>query len=159
MKSLVINSRQIASVNRLVAMVSLAALFLLLCASSAPAQTAASLSDPCLATGKSSQPFFLQGGGFQQVITGSANKRIYVCGVVFYGQGVSQFAINFAGFSSTCTSGFTLLGILRSTNDTVVTAGGGSSTQFTVPASSNLCIELGGVLPLESGGWITYVQQ
>jgi hypothetical protein len=139
---------------------SLALLFLLLCVGSASAQTASSASDPCLVTAKSSTPFFLQGGGFQQVIQGVPNKRILVCSVVFYGHATSGFNISFAGSNSSCTSGFTFFGSLFTSNDVAVNAGTGSSTQFTVPTSNNFCIELGGVgPPLESGGWITYVYQ
>jgi hypothetical protein len=140
-------------------MVSLAALFLLLCFGNASAQVATNTSDPCLLTGKSSTPFFINSAGFVQVITGVPNKRIFVCSMVFSGSASSGFNINFAGFASACTSGFTLLGSLRPGNDVVVAAGDGSGTQFTVPANSNFCIELGGATPLESSGWVTYVQQ
>ena len=159
MKTQIGNSTNINFLDRATGIASFALLFLLLCIGSAPAQTA-STSDPCLLTAKSSTPFFVQGGGFQQVIPGVPNKRILVCSVVFYGHAISGFNINFAGFNSSCTSGFALLGSLFTSSDVVVNAGSGSSTQFMVPTSNNFCIELGGVgPPLQSGGWITYVYQ
>lgn len=122
MKAQIGNSAKIGFLNRTTGMVaSLALLFLLLCVGSASAQTASSASDPCLVTAKSSTPFFLQGGGFQQVIQGVPNKRILVCSVVFYGHATSGFNISFAGSNSSCTSGFTFFGSLFTSNDVVLT--------------------------------------
>jgi hypothetical protein len=79
--------------------------------------------------------------------------------VVFSGSASSGFNINFAGSSAGCNSGFTFLGSLFANNDTVVSTGGGTSTQFTVPASGSFCIELGGATPVQSSGWVVYVQR
>jgi hypothetical protein len=113
--------------------------------------------DPCYIGQKSSAEFFINTGNFQKVIAGVQKKQIFVCNIVFYGSASAGFNISFAGSSSNCQSGFTILGVLRVLNDTVVSAGGGSSTQFTVPSNNSFCIELGGSTPLESGGWVTYV--
>lgn len=115
--------------------------------------------DPCNLAVKSSTQFFINTGNFQQVIAGVPNKQIFVCSMVFSGSASQGFNISFAGSASSCSSGFTVLGVLRMNNDTVVSAGGGSSTQFTVPANNSFCIELGGVTPLEAEGWVTYVQR
>jgi hypothetical protein len=138
---------------------SLAALVLLCMslASVSAAQTGPRI-DPCSVAQKSSTTFFIQTGNFQEVIAGVPGKQIFICSLVFSGSATSGFNIGFAGSSSSCNSGFTILGTLRAQNDAVVSAGGGSSTQFTAPVSNSFCIELGGVTPLESSGWVTYVQ-
>jgi hypothetical protein len=119
--------------------------------------------DPCALAVKSSTPFSINTGGFQQVIAGVTAKRIFVCNVVFSGSSgntTAKFNISFAGGSSGCSSGFTQLGGLFTNNNAVVSAGGGSSTQFTVPVNDNFCIELGGATPgLRSSGWVVFVQQ
>jgi hypothetical protein len=115
--------------------------------------------DPCT-TAKSSTPFSINTGGGQQVIAGVSAKQIYVCNIVFSGSAAQGFNITFAGNSASCSSGFTsLFGSFYANNNAVVSTGGGGSTQFTVPFSDNFCIELGGTSPLQSSGWIVYVQR
>jgi len=118
------------------------------------------LQDPCALTVKRSTMFGLNGGGLQQVIAGVTSKRIFVCNVVFSGHATSGgFNINFAESPSGCSSDFTFLGSLNPNNNAVVSAGGGSSTQFTVPANHSFCIGLAGSGTLFSSGWVVYVQQ
>lgn len=117
--------------------------------------------DPCALSQKSNAQFDLNPdtGGFQEVLAGSQNKRIYVCDVVFSGSSNGGgFNINFAGAPSGCSSDFTFFGSLFTKNNEVVHAGGGNSTQFTLRKGNAFCIELGGVTPLRSDGWITYVR-
>jgi hypothetical protein len=113
--------------------------------------------DPCATLQKSNMIFGISTGGYSTVIHGVPSKRIFVCNVVFFGEAGLQFTINFAGSSSNCTSNFTSLGGLRSNNDVVVSAGGGSSTQFPVPINDSFCIGVGGSGSLFAGGWVTYV--
>jgi hypothetical protein len=116
--------------------------------------------DPCALTVKSSTMFGLNAGGLQQVIPGVTSKHIYVCNVVFSGSATAGgFNINFAGSSSGCSSDFTFLGSLNPNNNVVVSAGGGSSTQFNVPANDSFCIGLAGSGTLYSSGWVVYVQR
>jgi hypothetical protein len=115
--------------------------------------------DPCSTT-KSSAPFSIDAGGGQQVIAGVSAKQIYICNIVFSGSAASGFNITFAGNTASCSSGFTSsFGSFYANNNVVISAGGGGSTQFTVPASANFCIELGGTSPLQASGWIVYVQK
>ncbi len=115
--------------------------------------------DPCSSSPKSSVPFFIDNGNFHQVIAGAPGKRIFVCNVVFSGSASQGFNITFAGSNSACNAGFTFLGSLFTTNDAVIAAGGGSSTQFTAPMDNAFCIELGGVTPLRASGWVSYVHR
>ena len=116
--------------------------------------------DPCASAVKRSTMFGLNVAGSQQVIAGVTSKRIFVCNVVFSGYATSGgFSIDFAGSPSGCSSDFTFLGSLNPNNNAVVSAGGGSSTQFTVPANHSFCIGLGGSGTLYSSGWVVYVQQ
>jgi hypothetical protein len=116
--------------------------------------------DPCALASKSSTPFSLNAGGLRQVIAGITSKQIFVCSMVFSGSATSGgFNINFAGSSSGCSSDFTFLGTLYPNSKAVVSAGGGSSTQFTVPASDSFCIGLAGSGTLQSSGWVVYVQR
>jgi len=116
--------------------------------------------DPCALAVKSSAMFGINTGGWQQVIPGVTGKHIYVCNVVFSGYATSGgFTMTFAGSSSGCSSNFTFLGNLSPNNNVVVNAGGGSSTQFTVPANDSFCISSTGSGTVYSSGWVAYVQR
>lgn len=121
------------------------------------AQTHDRTTDPCSSTRKNSTPFFLSSGDFHKIIAGVPNRRIFICNVVFSGSASEGFNINFAGISSSGT-GFTVLGSLFAANNVVVAAGGGNSTQFTVPLNEDFSIELGGNTPLQASGWVSYVR-
>jgi hypothetical protein len=148
---------QISMTTRMVIATIAITLLTLITIPTAYAQAHDGTTDPCSFTRKSSTPFFLNSGDFHTVIAGVPNRRIFVCGVVFSGSATEGFNINFAGISSGGT-GFTALGSLFATNNVVVSAGGGSSTQFTVPLNEDFAIELGGNSPLQASGWVSYVR-
>jgi len=115
--------------------------------------------DPCSTGAKKSSAWDVKTTGFHEVIPGIAGKRISVCGVVFSSSANPPLQITFdAGVAGTgcseVTAGF---GSLSYTTNTVVSAGGGSSTQFTVQTGGSLCIFFSGVAPLEFSGWVVYV--
>ena len=141
------------------AVITISLLILTLATMAPQAYAQAIAGDPCFLTAKSSTPITIDTGNFQQVIAGVTNKQIYICNLVFTGSAASGFNISFAGISSGCSSGLTLLGILWPANNLPVTAGGGNSTLFSLPPGNNFCVELGGVSPLQARGWVTYVQK
>jgi hypothetical protein len=130
-------------------------LALSLAAPNAQAQT----TDPCAQGLKSSAAININAGNPQLVIAGKASKRIYVCGVVVTASAANAINISFAAGSSGCSTDLTFFGSVFPTNNVVISAGGGTSTQFTAPTGQDFCIELGGTLPVQANGWVTYVQR
>ena len=121
--------------------------------------------DPCFNHPRNSRAFDVSTGGEQQLIPGVVGQQIYVCGFTFTGSNnpmypTGYFNISFAPGAPGCSgpSVGSALGILRPDNGALVSVGG-NSTQFVVPAGSDLCVELGGVTPLAADGWITFIQR
>ena len=117
--------------------------------------------DPCSVGLKKSAGWDISAMGFQEIIPGVANKQIYICNLVFTGSASSGLQMVFdAGVpNSSCNSVVAGFGGLTFNNTGVMSAGGGSSTQFTVPMGDSLCIQFLGVSPIASSGWVAYVQR
>jgi len=111
--------------------------------------------DPCSSAVKNSAAWDINASGFQEVILGVANIQIFAGSASLNFQMVFDAGTSGSGCAE-LTAGF---GGLSYNNSAVVSIGGGSSTQFTVPAGHSLCIFFNGAAPLTSSGWVTYVQQ
>jgi hypothetical protein len=99
--------------------------------------------------------------GTHLLIAGVASKRIFVCSAVAtgYGPAGTNLTVDFEAGNSGCTAVTEGFGDLFYLRYTTVSVGGGSSTQFTVPAGSSLCVFAAGATPFLNTGWVTYVQK
>jgi hypothetical protein len=147
------------STKRFVLTVVITISFLTLALSLAAPNAQAQTTDPCTQGLKSSAAININAGNPQLVIAGKTSKHIYVCGVVVTASAASAINISFGAGSSGCSTDVTFFGGIFPTNNAVISAGGGSSTQFTAPTGQDFCIELGGTLPVQANGWVTYLQR
>jgi hypothetical protein len=118
-----------------------------------PTVVHAQSTDPCATGVKSSVLFTMNSNAV--VLPGVSGKHTYVCGIALSARGTEPNFSFVQGTGSTCSTGFTTLGIMFPGANNGFWAGG-DNTQFTLATGSDLC---GIVSGTDFNGWLTYIQQ
>lgn len=129
-----------------------------------PSINAASFFDPCGQYPRSSVAINFSSATTTQLITSATNTQTYICGVYMQdaGRGTTANTIQIEyGTGTTCGTGTTNVGGVISGGTTAGTPtvfnDDSTATQFTVPATNNLCAVTTQSTTIT--GWVDYVQK